>query len=595
MKETPTDATRSRAIIDSMSAPAYLLDCSWNIAYTNRESLPQPDVSLESVRGGDVMDLIEQIIAPDEESGAFRQAIKTVCDESTTDEFPVVIELDTNTPTGTVTREFRIAPCELGGETGVIVVSEAVVDPRSQELARYERLCETLPVAVWISSPEAQGQFEFVNEAAVDMFDADSKADLKTHSRQGLYANADEQTELWEQIVADGAVAGYETVLLTLDEEAIWGSVTAELTEIDGQKKIIGIIENVTDRKQKERALQEERAFIDGIVDGLSDIFYTFDTEWSLIEYNEEASAVTGYDHAELESMAPWDFFPDGEQETIRAAVEELIDTEEQIDSLEAHLQTKDGDEIPYAFSMSPFYDANGTLIGFVGIGRDITDRKESERKLKRQNERLEKFTSVISHDLRNPIGIAEGYVDRAEATGDAEDFQTIRTALGRMDSMIEELLTMASADTIVEEREPIELVVLAHEAWQTAQTEDATLELMVDSEARITGDRELLLNVFENLFRNAVDHNEPPLTVRVGTLDSGRSGFYIKDDGDGVPEDAREEIFDHGHTTSDDGTGLGLYIVNELVTAHGWEISVTGGRDGGARFEVETETQERA
>jgi signal transduction histidine kinase len=102
-------------------------------------------------------------------------------------------------------------------------------------------------------------------------------------------------------------------------------------------------------------------------------------------------------------------------------------------------------------------------------------------------------------------------------------------------------------------------------------------------------------LNVFENLFRNAVDHNEPPLTVRVGTLDSGRSGFYIEDDGGGIPEDAREEIFDHGHTTSDDGTGLGLYIVNELVTAHGWEISVTGGRDGGARFEVETETQERA
>ena len=117
----------------------------------------------------------------------------------------------------------------------------------------------------------------------------------------------------------------------------------------------------------------------------------------------------------------------------------------------------------------------------------------------------------------------------------------------------------------------------------------------MVDSEARITGDRELLLNVFENLFRNAVDHNEPPLTVHVGTLDSGRSGFYIEDDGGGIPEDAREEIFDHGHTTSEDGTGLGLYIVNELVTAHGWEISVTGGRDGGARFEVETETEERA
>ncbi|ESS09518.1 MAG: PAS sensor histidine kinase [uncultured archaeon A07HN63] len=718
MKETSTDGTQYRGIIDSISAPAYLLDSSWNIAYTNRESLPQPDVSLESYRGGYVMDLIAQIAADDESHATFRQAIETVYEQDAPGDFPFEVTLDIDTSNGTTTRQYRCSPCELTAGTGVIVVSEPVTDPKSQELARYEGLCETLPVAVWISSPEAQGQFEFVNEAAVDMFNADSKEELKAHSRQGLYANTDEQVELGEQIVADGAVTEYETVLLTLDEEAIWGSVTAELTEIDGDDQIVGIIENVTDRKQKERALQEERAFIDGIVDGLPDIFYTFDTEWSLIEYNEKASAVTGYDHQELESMAPWDFFPDTEQEMIRNAVKQMTKSEEQIDSLEAHLQTKAGDEIPYEFSMAPFYDANGTVVGFTGVARDITDRKQQEReleekrerlqvlfdtapdpifvtdadgkftkvnekataklgyseeellemevadidaeidrsdarefhsmvkekgepmelegrhqcadgssypvkvrftlletdgqdlflshardvtqqkeskqKLRRQNERLEKFASVISHDLRNPIGLAEGYVDIAEESGDPDDFQTIRKALGRMDTMIEELLTMAGADTVVEDREPIELVVLAHEAWRMAQTEDATLEMMIDSQARITGDRDLLLNVFENLFRNAVDHNEPPLTVRVGTLDDGRSGFYIEDDGDGIPEDAREEIFDHGHTTSDDGTGLGLYIVKELVTAHGWEISATGGHDGGARFEIETERQDK-
>lgn len=230
-------------------------------------------------------------------------------------------------------------------------------------------------------------------------------------------------------------------------------------------------------------------------------------------------------------------------------------------------------------------------VVGYTVVIRDITDRRLQQRSLEQKNDRLEKFASVISHDLRNPLGIAEGYVDFAEETGNHEDFQTVRESLGRMDTMIEELLTMASADTIVEDGEPIELVVLAQKAWQTAQTEGATLEINVESQATVTGDRDLLLNVFENLFRNAVDHNEPPLVVRVGTLDGTQQGFYIEDDGDGIPEDERETVFDHGHTTSADGTGLGLYIVNELISAHDWTIAVTDGSDGGARFEVRTET----
>jgi Signal transduction histidine kinase len=235
--------------------------------------------------------------------------------------------------------------------------------------------------------------------------------------------------------------------------------------------------------------------------------------------------------------------------------------------------------------------DDHERFTGTAGIIRDITERKQNEEMLQRQNERLEKFASMISHDLRNPIGIAEGYVDFAEETGDEGDFQKVRDALGRMETMISEMLTMATAETVVEEKASLELAELSEDAWQTAQTEGATLEIAVDSQHTIHGDRDLLLNVFENLFRNAVDHNEPPLTVRVGTLDGDQSGFYIADDGDGIPEDERETIFEHGYTTSRDGTGFGLYIVNELVSAHDWTIEATAGRDGGARFEINTGT----
>ncbi|ERH02562.1 MAG: signal transduction histidine kinase [Halonotius sp. J07HN6] len=234
-----------------------------------------------------------------------------------------------------------------------------------------------------------------------------------------------------------------------------------------------------------------------------------------------------------------------------------------------------------------PRDDTQGTQIVF----RDITQLKEREQELKETNEQLDQFVSTVSHDLRNPLSVARGYLTKAESTGEQDDFDTASEALDRMDTMIEELLTVARAETIIEEKEPIEIADIATKAWQTAQTENASLEVTVADTATVDGDRELLQSIFENLFRNAIDHNDGPITVNVGTLTQDRDGFYISDDGKGIPEDERNNVFDHGYTNNEGGTGFGLSIVQKFVTAHDWEISVTTGSEGGARFEIQAET----
>ena len=240
-------------------------------------------------------------------------------------------------------------------------------------------------------------------------------------------------------------------------------------------------------------------------------------------------------------------------------------------------------------------------------VARDVTIRRKqremlSERtaelenrkaELERQNERLDQFTSMVSHDLRNPLGVAEMYLEFARDTGDEDDFEAVSEALDRMDTMIDELLTIASADTTVESREQITLHSLASDAWETTQADGGTIEFDIGPDTVVRGDRELLRNVFENLYRNALDHNEPPVLIRVGTLDKDRSGFYVEDDGTGIPEDDREQVFEYGHTTSDSGSGFGLHIVSELITAHDWEIGITESPDGGARFEVYTDSDD--
>jgi signal transduction histidine kinase len=121
--------------------------------------------------------------------------------------------------------------------------------------------------------------------------------------------------------------------------------------------------------------------------------------------------------------------------------------------------------------------------------------------------------------------------------------------------------------------------------AWDTVESSNATLE-RADTDAKITGDQTRLQQLFENLFRNAVEHSDDPVTIRVGTRSDGQ-GFYVADNGPGIPEDELDDVFERGYTTSDEGTGFGLAIVSEIVEAHGGQITVSESEDGGTRFDV--------
>ena len=225
---------------------------------------------------------------------------------------------------------------------------------------------------------------------------------------------------------------------------------------------------------------------------------------------------------------------------------------------------------------------------GWLVTIRDVTERERRKRDLRRQNERLERFASVVSHDLRNPLHTATGYLDLAEETGEMEHVATARRSLDRMHDMIDGLLAMTRADDAADRTERLRLARVVTDAWETSRTEGATLRSDVDDAVEIEANPDLIGNVFENLFRNAATHNDPPVTVRVGTLPDGK-GFYVEDDGDGIPVDDRETVFEQGYTTGSGGTGFGLSIVREIVEAHGWSIAIEEGEDGGARFEIVT------
>jgi signal transduction histidine kinase len=255
------------------------------------------------------------------------------------------------------------------------------------------------------------------------------------------------------------------------------------------------------------------------------------------------------------------------------------------MNATDAHFEfaaTLEGERRHFSAAVSPVGERGEW--GRTVLLHEITARKQNERHLQRQNDRLEEFAAIVSHDLRNPLNVAIGNVQLAKETGDIDRLDDVSDAHERMEAMIENLLTMARADTVVDDTEEIELKQLVTESWETTRTADAILETALDG-AVVTGDPNLLRNVFENLFRNAVEHNNAPVTVTVGILPDAE-GFYVADDGSGIPTEEREHVLDHGYSTREAGTGLGLAIVEELASAHGWSVTLTDSDSGGARFE---------
>jgi len=211
---------------------------------------------------------------------------------------------------------------------------------------------------------------------------------------------------------------------------------------------------------------------------------------------------------------------------------------------------------------------------------------RESERAFRRENERLDEFASVVSHDLRNPLSLAQGHLDLAaqKYDGDADHLAKVSKAHDRMGALIEDVLTWAREGEMVESTVPVAVDHLARECWESLSGDGS--ELAVETDSTVLADRDRFRRLLENLLGNAVEHGGDDVTVCVGALEDG-DGLYVADDGPGVRPENRSDIFESGYTLSDDGNGFGLAIVEQIVEAHGWSVSVTDSESGGARFEI--------
>ena len=268
---------------------------------------------------------------------------------------------------------------------------------------------------------------------------------------------------------------------------------------------------------------------------------------------------------------------------------------------------TQDGVECYFALQTAPVHGPQGKQRGQLLVFRDVTELKRREQTLEQQNELLNEFASVVSHDVSTPLGVIQNKARLVEMTGDTSHVEDIYEEADRVQDLIDELRDLAGSGQAIGTTSQVDLESVAREAWASVPAEGS---LTVNRTTIVDADRNRLRQLLSNLFENSVEHATATdggeseiaavesdaattpsqmtgVTVSAGTLPDG---FYVADDGPGIPDDQQDAVFERGFSTREDGTGLGLAIVEQIVEGHGWSITVTDSETGGARFEIRTD-----
>jgi len=312
------------------------------------------------------------------------------------------------------------------------------------------------------------------------------------------------------------------------------------------------------------------------VLEEMPDAVVTLDADGNVLDWNAAALELFGVDQPSVGTSM--DAFFDRLDETARDALRTEEPTETRI------AVGGDGRHRHCSARISPISVDGAGGTGRVVTFRDVTSTVQRERQLVDANDSLEEFGEIVSHDVQGPLMELRGSADLALASDDPDHVEHVLHGIDRMETLVEDVLELAQNGRRIDETSIVSLDAVAAAAWRSVWTADA--ELVVEDDPRIHADPDRLQQLLENLFRNSVEHGGEAVQVTVGSLD-GDDGFYVADDGPGIPPADRERVFERGVSGTEGGTGLGLGIVQQIVDAHGWSVRVTAATDGGARFEV--------
>jgi len=403
-----------------------------------------------------------------------------------------------------------------------------------------------------------------------------------------------------------------ELELIRKDSSTVTVETSTFPVKREGKVEIIGIARDITERKALEKKLQEYAEHLEEMVEErtrelkeseakLKDLFKTIpdsvaiiDLNANLLEFNETTLELFGYSREQIIGKNVFDFIAEEDREKAVQGMKQTL--EEGSVRIQLMVSRKDGRKIPVELNSSVLKDPTGNLVGFVGVLRDITERKRMEEQLLK-SERMAaigQLATMVGHDLRNPLTSLQNacyYLKmKLESSKDKKIkkmFEVMDKEINHANNIVKDLLDFARVKK--PELKKVDLISSIQEALtQLKFPENVKLTTKFSEVPTIEADPDQLRRIFQNIALNGIQAmpNSGKLTVS-----TRKNGSFIEvaftDTGVGIPEENMDKIFTPLFTTKAQGVGLGLPICKNLVEGHNGRIEVKSKVGEGSTFTV--------
>jgi PAS domain S-box-containing protein len=486
-------------------------------------------------------------------------------------------------------------------------------------------LIDTLPDYVY--AKDAEGRFIIANMAVARQMGFSSPDEIIGKSDFDLFpAELAERYRAEELKIIQGGQGLYSyegpTVDESKEEKNRWVSTTKVLLH-DAQGQVAGFIglgRDITERKRAEEALVRERSLLRTLIDNLPDPIYAKDTAGRKTLANPaDLKNFCCATEAEAIGKTDFDLFPRDIAEKFWADDQKVIQGQPLFNQ-EEYFLSEQGEKSWLLTSKLPLRDQSGKIVGLVGIGRNITERKRAEDalrgseeklrqftiQLERSNRELQDFAYVASHDLQEPLRKIVVFGERLKEKGgetmaaESRDYlERMQKAASRMQTLINDLLAFSRVTTKAHPFAPIDLAEVTREVVGDLEARIEQVKGRVEIGVLPVVDAEKLQmrQLLQNLIGNALKFRrpeEPPVVTvaaRKFSDDSGRElcELTVGDNGIGFDEKYLDRIFNvfqRLHTRVEyEGNGMGLAIVKKIALYHGGDITAKSKPGAGTTF----------